>query len=130
MNATRMKTLSLVVALFVAIATWMTGCASGNSAGPQTGTVTVTIKDLRFDPAVVTIRPGAKIRWINRDTTAHTSTSADFSAEATSNPPGSWNSPVLDVGKSWTRTFDTAGTFDYACSIHPYIKGTVKVISP
>lgn len=111
-----------VVLVLLAVAI-VSGCASKGPAD----TVTVTIKDLKFTPRVVTISPGTKVRWVNEDTTAHTSTSADFDPEAASNPPGSWNSPVLDPGKSFTRTFDTAGTFDYGCSIHSYIKGTVEV---
>lgn len=103
------------------------GCSKKASTEPATGTVTVTIKDLRFNPKKVVIKEGATVRWVNEDTTAHTSTSADFDPEAKTNPPDAWDSPVLNPGQSFSRTFDTKGTFDYACSIHGYIKGTVEV---
>lgn len=125
---TTMKAALAGLVLFVLVAVGLlAGCSSQGGGSFQGGTVTVIIKDLRFNPPVVTIRPGTKVRWLNQDETAHTSTSADYSADATTQPAGAWNSPILDPGRSWTRTFDAAGTFPYACSIHPYIKGTVKV---
>lgn len=103
--------------------------AAGCGGTKQSGTVTIVIKDLRFNPEKVTITEGTTVKWLNEDTTAHTSTSADFSADATEQAPGAWNSKVMDPGDSWEHTFDAAGTFPYACAIHPYIKGTIEVTS-
>lgn len=100
--------------------------AAGCAKSSEGDTVTVTIKDLRFNPPTVTVKPGGTVRWVNKDTTAHTSTSSDFNPDGKS-PASAWNSPVLDPGKSWSRKFENEGDFTYACSIHPYIKGTVKV---
>jgi plastocyanin len=40
---------------------------------------------------------------------------------------GSFNSGVLTVGNEFTETFETPGSFDYFCAIHPEMRGTVTV---
>lgn len=122
-----MKRTIILAAAFVVAAGLAVTALAGCGGTKQSGTVTITIKDLRFNPEKVTIAEGTKVRWVNEDTTAHTSTSADFSADATTQPAGAWSSTIMDPGQSWERTFDTAGDYPYACSIHPYIKGTVEV---
>lgn len=102
----------------------LAGCAAPSAPA---GTAVVVIKDLRFVPQEVRIKQGETVKWVNEDDTAHTSTSADFSADATTQPPGAWTSKPMNPGQSFQRKFETAGTFPYACSIHPYLKGTVVV---
>jgi plastocyanin len=77
---------------------------------------TVTIKNFAFSPRTVTIRHGASIRWINRDTTTHTTTSNTHL----------W-SKTLIPGKSFTFTFGRRGSYHYHCSIHPMMTGIVRV---
>lgn len=120
------RTLAVVIAvLVIAVSAGLMACSSGGTS-PK-GSVTVTIKDLQFRPSVVRVPKGGTVRWLNKDTTAHTSTSANFDPEATTTAPGSWNSPVLNPGSSWSKKFEKTGKFPYGCSIHPYIKGTVVV---
>jgi plastocyanin len=38
-----------------------------------------------------------------------------------------FDSGILDPGKSYSYTFEKAGTFDYACLVHPQMKGTIVV---
>jgi plastocyanin len=38
-----------------------------------------------------------------------------------------FRSPTLSKGKKWSHTFAEAGTFDYLCTLHPAMKGTVEV---
>jgi plastocyanin len=59
----------------------------------------------------------ANLEYIKRDSTAHTSTSDN----------GAWDSALLAPGASFSRTFQTAGTFPYHCTIHPNMVGTVTV---
>ena len=40
-----------------------------------------------------------------------------------------FKSPVLDTDGRYSHAFDTAGTFDYYCSLHPRMTGKV-VVSP
>jgi plastocyanin len=78
----------------------------------------VVIKNFSFKPAHITIKRGTKVRWINRDSTAHT---------ATANKKRSFDSGRLSPGQRYTHTFKRAGKQRYHCEIHPDMMGSVVV---
>ena len=81
--------------------------------------VTVDIKGLTFKPSIIKIARGTKVTWTQSDSISHT---------VTSTIPGNvLNSPVLSNGQTYSYTFNDDGTFEYICSIHPSMKGTVIV---
>lgn len=89
-------------------------------ATPETsaGEAAVVIDDLAFDPEVIQVRVGTTVTWTNREASApHTVTSVDQV----------FGSDTLNESDSFSHTFDTAGTFDYICAIHPRMEGTVIV---
>lgn len=69
-----------------------------------------------FSPASVTVAVGATVTWTNHDNTTHTTTSST----------GLW-SGNLAPGATFSRAFPTAGTFDFKCTIHPTMSGTIIV---
>ena len=77
----------------------------------------MTIKGFAFDPKAATVKVGETVTWTNEDGTDHTVTSSD----------GSFASEDLGQGATFSQTFNTAGTFDYICGIHPAMKATVIV---
>ena len=77
-----------------------------------------------FEPASITVSAGTTVKWENKDTTLHTVTSG--SAEA-GDSGKVFDSSYLGAGKEFEHKFDTAGTFDYYCTLHPHMKGTVVV---
>lgn len=77
----------------------------------------VTIQNFSFVPASVTVPAGATITWTNQDAAPHTATSVD----------NSFDTGTLKQGQSATLTFSKPGTFNYICSIHPFMKGTITV---
>jgi plastocyanin len=79
----------------------------------------VAIDQHMFMPATVTIHPGEKVTWVNKDQDVHNVTSDDQGK--------SFHTPLLDTGESATVTFATPGTFGYHCSVHPDMTGTVIV---
>ena len=79
--------------------------------------VHVAIKGMDFHPSTVTVAPGSTVIWTNDDSFAH-STTSDTKL---------WDSGLLDPGKSFSRTFDKAGTYPYHCAIHRFMTGTVVV---
>lgn len=87
---------------------------------PATSTVTIT-SSFAFDPPTVTIAKGGKVTWTNAANTTHTVTSG-----APDKPTNLFNHAV-EAGKTLTQTFNDAGTFDYFCSIHQTMHGTVIV---
>ncbi len=82
------------------------------------GGVSADIVNFTHQNLVVTV--GTAITWVNRDSASHTSTSRVGSA-------GRWNSRGLRMGESFTFTFNEPGTYEYFCSIHPRMTGTVTV---
>jgi plastocyanin len=93
-----------------------TTAASGGAA-PAAGAGAVSIKNFAFNPGDVTVAKGTKVTWKNDDSATHRIKSGD----------GSFDSDDLKNGDSFEHTFDTAGTFDYICGIHPSMKGKVTV---
>jgi plastocyanin len=81
----------------------------------QPATRAVTIRDFSFGPATVNVKAGDTVTWENDGKTDHTATGKGF------------DTGVLSPGDSGSFTFNDAGTFAYVCSIHPKMKGTVKV---
>jgi plastocyanin len=81
-------------------------------------TRTVLIQNFSFKPANITIKRGAKVIWINRDSTAHT---------ATANNGRSFDSGRLGPGQRFSHTFKRAGKKSYHCEIHPDMRASVVV---
>jgi plastocyanin len=87
-------------------------------AAPATSaTVTVSIKRAGFAPKTVNINQDDSVTWTNHDTINH---------QVVANN-GSYASPILGPGKSWTRKFASGGTSHYHDSLHPSLTGTVVV---
>ena len=77
-----------------------------------------------FVPDTLTVSKGTTVSWTNGDSTLHTVTSG--SPEA-GNSGTEFDSSYLAAGKTFQHPFNTAGTFDYYCTLHPYMKGKVIV---
>ncbi len=87
---------------------------SGEPTPPSTG-AEVIIEGFAFQPATLTVAKGGVVTWVNRDSTPHTVVGEGF------------ESPRLNKGDSWSHTFDTPGTFDYHCGLHPSMTGQIVV---
>ena len=95
----------------------------------DTAGITVNIKDGAgnnqldpgYSPATITVVIGvnATVTWVNGDTQAHTVTDSG----------NVFNSGNLAQGKTYTYTFTTEGTYNYICTYHSWMKGTVIVKS-
>ncbi|MCS5649412.1 MAG: plastocyanin/azurin family copper-binding protein, partial [Dehalococcoidia bacterium] len=81
-----------------------------------------------FLPSTVMINVGGTVTWENGDIGPHSATSRIFSPGGVGEVIGSqWDSGVLTKGNSFSHTFDGAGTYNYLCTIHPWMQGTVIV---
>ncbi len=90
--------------------------ATGQADAPIGGT-SVGIDNFMFAPATVTIPAGSTVTWTNHDAEPHTVVASD----------NSFHSPGLDTGATFSHTFTTPGSFDYICSVHPFMHATVVV---
>ncbi|HID82549.1 MAG TPA: plastocyanin [Chromatiales bacterium] len=106
---------------FLATTTLIFLFASGTVLAEET--VTVVVKDYKFDPEEITVKVGTTIRWENQE-------------------EGQYHSilfPAMDdkkvdyffPGDSRERTFDKPGTYPYICEPHiesHNMKGVVHVV--
>jgi plastocyanin len=88
------------------------------SPAPAPSPYVVEIKDNAFSPASLTVSAGSTVTWKNEDPYAHT---------VTMQGTNGFDSGSLDTGKTFTETFTTPGTYNYVCSIHPSMTGTITV---
>jgi len=89
----------------------------GNGADGATPVVTVHIDNFAFSPSTITVKAGSTVAWSNDDSVAHDVTIA--SSGIASN--------TLNEHDTFSHLFATSGTYDYICSIHPFMHGTVVI---
>jgi len=75
----------------------------------------ITIRNMAFHPLLLTVKAGTTVTWTNEDSAPHAIKSDTF------------NSENLNKNDTFKYTFSEKGSFDYICSIHPYMKGTIVV---
>lgn len=86
-------------------------------------TGSVSIQSMAFAPATLTVSAGAVVTWSNNDAVAHTVTSDTGLFDSGSlAPAGNYSS-----GGTFSYTFATAGTYNYHCTVHPMMTGTIIV---
>lgn len=95
---------ALVAFAFVAVA----AAPSRSRAGVEEASASVQIKDSEFQPKEIKVKAGTTITWTNNDGASHTVTADD----------GSFESPTLGKGKTFSRKFEQPGTFPYYCAFH------------
>lgn len=78
-----------------------------------------------FGPNDLTVQTGDTVTFTNADFVLHTATSIASQDDPT--PNGVFDTGLLNNGESAEVMFDEAGTYDYFCSIHPQMRGTVTV---
>src|SRR6266851_3431413 len=90
------------------------------AAAASPAAVDLDITKFKFAPKEITIVPGTKIIWTNRDETPHTVTSNDKS----------FASKGLDTDDKFEHIFASEGDFSYICTVHPFMTGVVHVRKP
>jgi plastocyanin len=97
------------------VAAWCLGCAPGAIAAAPV-THTVVIEGVKYEPETLTVKRGETVVWVNKDPFPHTVTAK-----------GAFDSHDVAAGKSWKYTARKAGEYAYICTLHPNMKGTLKV---
>lgn len=77
----------------------------------------MTIRDFAFSPRLLTVPVNSRVTATNRDEATH-----DWTSDR-----GVWESGNLGQGATFSFSFKSTGTFDYLCTIHPSMTGTVNV---
>lgn len=78
-----------------------------------------------YDPATANITVGTTVTWTNNDATLHTVYSG--TPDDSANSGKLFQSTYMAKGQTFQHTFDTAGTFNYYCTLHPFMMGQIIV---
>ena len=106
----------------------MSGCGTPISAAnkhavtktvPAYATAHVVMRDTEYTPMTITVHLGGAISWTNLDTVNH-----DVRSDILNGP----NSPLFATNRTYTWRPSATGTFNYICSIHPGMTGTILVL--
>jgi len=112
-----MRNRFIVLALAcVAASTAFTPAVVAAAPAAKPVTHTVTIEGTQFAPASLTVNRGDTVVWVNKDPFPHTATAK-----------GVFDSKIIAAGKSWRYKATRAGEFQYVCTLHPTMKGTLAV---
>lgn len=72
---------------------------------------------MKFDPAVLIVKRGSRVVWINKDLFAHTATATEKT----------FDSGTIEVDASWSYMVSQPGDYAYFCAFHPTMKGRLIV---
>jgi len=92
--------------------------ASANNAETMSVAKKVAISGMQFEPAMIRVKAGEQVTWMNNAPMPHTVTSPDS---------GTLASTRLNQGSTFSHTFEQSGTYIYYCALHPSMTGMVIV---
>jgi plastocyanin len=87
------------------------------AAAAPAPSVELDIAKFAFAPKEITIAPGTRVIWTNRDEAPHTIASNDKT----------FSSKGLDTDDKFEHVFASEGDFSYICTVHPFMTGAVHV---
>jgi plastocyanin len=88
------------------------------AAGAPVATGTeVKIDNFAFNPAVITVKAGTQVIWVNKDDIPHTVDSSQ----------GKFKSAALDTDEKFEFKFSDPGEYPFFCRMHPKMTGKVIV---
>ena len=108
------RNIRVAAALAVAV---FAGAATLPAASARAGEMEVKIDNFAFAPQRIVVKAGTTVTWINADDAPHTVASSTKV----------FKSGALDTKDKFSFTFATPGSYDYFCSLHPHMTGTVVV---
>ena len=120
-----MKTFLIILAVIVILVLGFFGYRSlyksypapATSSTAAVSTDQITMKNFAFSPNNVTVAAGQEVTFTNNDSVTHNIVAND----------GTFTSGNLAPGKTFKKTFSTANTVSYHCSIHPSMTGQIVV---
>jgi plastocyanin len=127
-----------VLSSLLALALVAAGCGGGSDSGgggnkkakapapakPATGgkAAQVTMKNIQYKPASVTVKKGETVTWTNEDAANH-----DVTKTGGPGPKFSSGTGNLKKGDTYKQTLNTPGQVKYVCTVHPGMEGTITV---
>lgn len=91
------------------------GCGGDGERRAGAAGPVIDMADIRFDPPRLTVAAGDTVTFRNVGQLTHNAKGEAFFSR------------VVEPGASYSRTFEEAGTFEYVCTFHPGMEGTLTV---
>ncbi len=91
--------------------------ATTAASAPAPAGTEVKIDNFAFNPAVITVKAGTQVIWINKDDIPHTVDSSE----------GKFKSSALDTDDKFEFKFSEPGEYPFFCRMHPKMTGKVIV---
>jgi len=88
------------------------------ASGSSGNTVSVTLQNIAFNPSTTHAKVGQTITWTNKDAVPH---------NVTAKTGGSFKSPTLNQGQTYSFKPTKAGTITYVCTFHQGMTATLVV---
>lgn len=92
-----------------------TGDGSGDDEMDSGDGTTVSVVDNDFSPTELEVEADTTVTWENDGSAGHTITAASLTDDGTD---WSFDSGRIEPGEATTYTFESAGAYEYACTIH------------
>jgi 3',5'-cyclic AMP phosphodiesterase CpdA len=77
----------------------------------------IAIDNFSFTPRELIVPAGASVMWTNKDDVPHNVVATN----------GQFRSPAIDTDERFSHAFDTTGSYEYYCSLHPKMTGRIVV---
>lgn len=104
--------------LILALVAWLAPLArAADAPGAANSAAQVHIENFAFRPQTLEVPAGTTVVWVNDDEEIHALFAVDQS----------FRSPGLDSAATFEHRFSAPGTYEYRCSLHPQMKGTIVV---
>jgi plastocyanin len=113
---------ALVAASWIVILSCSKSSSYNSTPPPGGGTGNnIGMSGMSFSPASKTVTKGSVVKWTNNDSYAHT---------VTSNDGITFDSGNIAGNGTYSYTANTAGTFDYHCTIHGMVMSGTLIVTP
>jgi len=119
-----------VLVPFLAILAIIVVANSINASAETQITITVYASSLNcvdnetcYSPSELTTLVGNNVTWLNDSGVIHTVTSGS----PQEGPDGTFDSGIIMSGDTFSHSFTQVGNYQYFCTIHPWMTGTVIV---
>jgi len=93
-----------------------------HAGGGRAASHAVDIENFAYDPQDITVFVGDSVVWTNLDSNSHTVTSTSG--------PESFDSGIIPAARTFTFTFTSPGAYEYRCTLHSQMTGSVTVEHP
>ncbi|MBI5106458.1 MAG: hypothetical protein HZB46_15990 [Solirubrobacterales bacterium] len=94
------------------------GGAASDGASAPVATTKVSMENLKFDPAAITVKVGQTVTWTNDESIPHNVVSMDGA---------DFKSDTFGEGGTYEFTPKEAGLVKYECTLHPGMLGSIEV---